>query len=98
MNQPTLQAIFSGKAAPMTLGVISLKTIMSSATTSVAIDRTKPLSPKICKAIPVTKIGKMVLIKLFEINSTESNESMRLSNLSANAAPALPPLAMARSR
>ena len=67
MNQPTLLAIFSGKAAPITFGVISLKIMMSSATTNVAIDNTRPLSPKICKAIPVTKIGRMVLMRLLEM-------------------------------
>ena len=51
-----------------------------------------------CKAIPVTKIGNTVLIKLFEINNTESRESIRFSSLSASAAPALPLLAIARSR
>ncbi|WP_331852042.1 hypothetical protein [Polynucleobacter necessarius] len=83
INQPTLAAIFLGNAAPITFGVILLKMMMSSATMSVAIESTKPLSPKICSAIPVTGIGHMVLMRLLEISSTDSKESMRLSSLSA---------------
>ena len=91
MSQPTLLAIFSGKAAPITFGVISLKIMMRRATTNVAMDNTRPLSPKICKAMPVTKMGRMVLMRLLDISNTESSESMRFSSRSASAAPALPP-------
>ena len=98
MNQPTREAIFSGKAAPMTFGVISLKIIISKATTKVAIESTSPLSPKMCRAIPVTRIGRMVLMRLLEIKSTDKSESMRFSRRSARAAPLLPLVAMARRR
>ena len=40
----------------------------------------------------------MVLMRLLEINNTESSESIRFKSLSAKAAPGLPPFAMARSR
>ena len=98
MIKPTLLAIFSGNAAPITFGVISLKIMMSNATTRVAIDRTRPLSPKICSAIPVTRIGRIVLMRLLEMSRTDSSESILFNNLSASAAPALPPLAIARRR
>ena len=48
--------------------------------------------------MPVTKIGKTVLIRLLAINKTESKESMRFNSRSASAAPALPLLAIARKR
>ena len=98
INQPTREAIFSGNAAPMTLGVISLKIMMRRATAKVAIESTSPLSPKMCRAIPVTRMGKTVLIKLLEIKSTDSRESIRFNSFSASAAPVLPPLAIARKR
>ena len=90
MIQLTLLAIDSGKAAPITLGVISLKIIIRSAMEMVEIDKTKPLCPNKCSAKLVTKMGKMVLIKLFEISNTESKESMRWRRRSAMAAPGWP--------
>ena len=77
----------SGKAAPITFGVISQKIIIKNATKAVVRERTEPVLPKAWRAIPAIKIGTKVLITLLPIKITDSNSSVRPSKLVANLAP-----------